>query len=210
MDQHRLAEVVYRHRGKLAIALFLVALTCLAWRRTAINLGEPMEDWFDLAGGIIALTGHALRLLALRHIGPRSRTHDLGAQLLVTQGPYAIVRNPLYLGNWLIAFGLCFFAQLTWLFVVGPAVVFLLYYTSVLAEERFLVQRFGDEYTAYCEATPRFFPRALLSRRGWQLLIAKGTQPVWRTKEYQAFLNTGALIVLIEATKGLHKIGLLL
>jgi protein-S-isoprenylcysteine O-methyltransferase Ste14 len=207
-SQQRLAELIYHHRGKVAVALFAAVLACLAWGRTVLDLGDPLEDWLDLAGGAIVLTGHALRLLALRHIGPNSRTHDLGAATLVTQGPYAIVRNPLYLGNWLIAVGLCFFAQLSWLFVVGPAVVFALYYTAIRAEEGFLRERFGAGYRAYCAATPRLFPRALLSRRGWQLLTAKGTQPVWRTKEYQAFLNTSALILLTELTEALHKIGL--
>ena len=49
--------------------------------------------------------GEALRLWAASHIGPISRTRDPGVGRLVTSGPYRFVRNPLYVGNTLMAAG---------------------------------------------------------------------------------------------------------
>lgn len=78
---------------------------------------------------------------------------------LVTDGPYSVVRNPLYLFSFLgvVGFGLA---------VENPLLALLLglsfaaYYRFVVrAEERFLAQRFGAVYAAYCEATPRWWPR---------------------------------------------------
>ena len=51
------------------------------------------------------VVGEAVRLWAASHIGPISRTRDAGVGRLVTSGPYRFIRNPLYLGNTLMAAG---------------------------------------------------------------------------------------------------------
>jgi protein-S-isoprenylcysteine O-methyltransferase Ste14 len=202
------SATICRYRDKIAIAFFLGILACLARGGKTLGLGEPAESWFDAFGCLIAALGHVLRVMALRHIGPRSRTHRLGARQLVQGGPYAVVRNPLYLGNWLIAVGLCVVAQLRWLLLAGPLVAFLLYYVVSLAEEQRLLEQFGDDYRRYCETTPRFFPRRLFTRRGWRdLLDARGPHAVFRTKEYWAFLSTATCVILIELIDALSRAG---
>jgi protein-S-isoprenylcysteine O-methyltransferase Ste14 len=189
---------ICRHRDKIAIAFFLAILACLARGGTTLGLGEPAEGWCDALGCLIAALGHVLRVVSLRHIGPLSRTHKLGALQLVQTGPYAVVRNPLYVGNWLIAVGLCVIAQLRWLLLAGP----------LLALEPRLLEQFGDDYLRYCEATPRFFPRGLFTRRGWHdLLDARGPHPVLRTKEYWAFVSTATCVILIELVETLSRAG---
>jgi protein-S-isoprenylcysteine O-methyltransferase Ste14 len=201
-----LKDAAFRYRDKIAIALFLLILAWLMWHGPTLGFGEPAEDWLDVLGLLIAVSGHALRVSALRHIGPHSRTTwYFGAQRLVKDGPYAVVRNPLYVGDWLIALGICVIAQLRWLILAGPLLAFLLYYLVALAEEQYLVEQFGAEYLRYCEATPRFFPRSLFGKRSRPTpLEGTGAHSVLRTKEYQSFLSTGACVLLIELTKYLH------
>jgi hypothetical protein len=77
---------------------------------------------------------------------------------LTQTGPYAYVRNPLYLGSILIAAGFAF-ALLSWIVALALAVMFLLIYVPVIAsEERFLRTTFPD-FDDYCRRVPRLIPR---------------------------------------------------
>lgn len=201
-------DTICRYRDKIAIAFFLAILACLARGGQTLGLGQPAETWCDVLGCSIAALGHVLRVVALRHIGPLSRTHKLGARQLVQTGPYAVVRNPLYVGNWLVAVGLCVVAQLRWLLLAGPLLALLLYYVVSLAEEQRLLEQFGDDYLRYCQTTPRFFPRGLFTRSGWHnLLDARGPHAVLRTKEYWAFMSTATGVILIELVEALYRAG---
>ena len=75
---------------------------------------------------------------------------------LVTDGVYAHVRNPMYLGMNLIAFGLGIALANDWLILFGIVLALALHYGVVRREERFLTQLFGDAYVAYMARTPRY------------------------------------------------------
>jgi hypothetical protein len=78
-------------------------------------------------------------------------------------GPYAHVRNPLYLGSMLIAAGFAV-ALMSWPFAVVLVVFFLLIYVPVIAsEEKFLRGEFL-EFEWYCARVPRLIPRLTPAR----------------------------------------------
>lgn len=82
---------------------------------------------------------------------------------LTTTGPYAFVRNPLYLGSILIAAGFAV-ALLSWPVAVALAVMFVAIYVPVIAsEERFLRATFPG-FDAYCRQVPRLIPRLTPAR----------------------------------------------
>jgi protein-S-isoprenylcysteine O-methyltransferase Ste14 len=78
---------------------------------------------------------------------------------LITEGPFSIVRNPLYLFSFIGITGIGLQAgmvTLPLLLVIG----FMLYYPKVVArEEAFLLHKFGDDYRKYMQQTPRWLPR---------------------------------------------------
>jgi protein-S-isoprenylcysteine O-methyltransferase Ste14 len=80
---------------------------------------------------------------------------------LTTTGPYALVRNPLYVGSFLIMCGFCTMINnvLTIVYVLGPIAG--LYFLQVLHEERYLAKLFPSRWPDYARTTPRFFPRSL-------------------------------------------------
>ncbi len=79
-------------------------------------------------------------------------------QELTTTGPYAHVRNPLYLGSILIAAGFAV-ALMSWPVAVALAVMFIAIYVPVIAsEERFLRATF-PAFDDYCRRVPRLIPR---------------------------------------------------
>lgn len=77
---------------------------------------------------------------------------------LLTDGPFAVVRHPRYLGALLGMVGFALICNYFWLYVVIAASIPLGWLLVVL-EERELTKRFGDEYVEYCRSVPRFFPR---------------------------------------------------
>jgi protein-S-isoprenylcysteine O-methyltransferase Ste14 len=79
---------------------------------------------------------------------------------LVTSGPYAVSRNPMYLGWSLLTLGVGVLSGSTWVVAVSPAVAAWMH-AVVGREERTLDTRFGEEFRRYRRAVPRY-----LARRG--------------------------------------------
>lgn len=87
------------------------------------------------------------------------RTGEAGA--LVRDGPYALVRNPLYVANTLLLAGATVASGLTWLLPGTVLWAISVYTLAVRYEEERLLARFGDEYRAYADEVPRWWPSRL-------------------------------------------------
>ena len=134
----------------LAIVLGLVFIGLLY---TSSSWGNgDVHDLIESFGvGLIAI-GIIGRMWCTLYIGGRKSTE------IVTQGPYSVTRNPLYVFSSIAAAGLG--AQtgsmaIAFLFMAGCAAAF---YVVILKEENFLQQEFGAPYELYKLKTPRFFP----------------------------------------------------
>lgn len=107
----------------------------------------------------IVLLGVGIRVWSTKHIGRRIPTMKKKGKELVRTGPYAIVRNPLYIGNILIATGLSILSELIWLVPFFILYFFILNHFVVLYEEKKLLSRWGDEYQTYLSEVPRWMPK---------------------------------------------------
>src|SRR4051812_1945865 len=140
----------------------IAGLAYFLWRpRGEPGPGGPSVDAaLDALGLVVAFCGQALRFYTLGQVqeGTSGQGSRLEAARLNTQGPYAHVRNPLYLGNLGICLGLLLIANDPWVYVVGLAFFFGEYHFIIRAEENFLRARFGEEYSCYLEAVPRWVP----------------------------------------------------
>ncbi len=130
------------------------------------------------------------------HIGAISRTRSDRLGPLIASGPFARVRNPLYLGNILLWMGFAVAARLLWL---APVVVLLLaleYHAIVRWEEQLLTTRIGEPYVRYTREVPRWVPsltpdtstpagttfswkQTVFSERGTLLAIGAGFVLLW-------------------------------
>jgi len=116
-----------------------------------------------ISGALLYLPGLALVLWGRLALGRNYFVSTgLGAQLfadqqLVTGGPYAFVRHPMYVGLALAAWGalLIYFTWTTVYFAVFAPLLFL----RARREEQALAAEFGEQWQAYCKRVPAFWPR---------------------------------------------------
>ena len=152
-------NLLFRYRNGLFPFIFLlVGLTM----QPRILLGSPAFDWFiRLLGAVLALSGEAIRLttIGFEYIERGGKNHQVYASKLVQGGVYALVRNPMYVGNGLIAIGMTLLtgSPLTFLVVI-PFFLFV-YQAIIAAEENYLRGKFGNEFDAYCRQVNRFIPK---------------------------------------------------
>src|SRR3954462_122122 len=151
----RAGRLLFRWRSFTPLLLAAVAVPLL-WS----SRGPASPLWL-VAGLASCILGQALRAWVLGQVpdGTSGQNEKLIATSLNTAGPYALTRNPLYLGNFGITLGLCLIAHDLRVLCVVVALFALQYRAIIAAEEQFLRARFGAEYDAWCAHVPRFWPR---------------------------------------------------
>lgn len=135
-------------------------------------------------GLALAVAGEALRIWAAGCISKNAR--------LACGGPFGFVRNPLYLGSLLIAFGYCFMSGLWWSFLLTALFYYYFYYGTIYNEEEHLRNVLGEPYVQYTNAVPRLRPRlrrytgAEAEPFTWRL--------VWHNREQQSILGVALFV----------------
>jgi protein-S-isoprenylcysteine O-methyltransferase Ste14 len=167
------ADVVARLRvpsGFLMLALFML-------------LARPARE--SIAIGIpVSLAGLLLRGWAAGHLAKN--------QQLTTTGPYAFVRNPLYVGSVFVAAGLLLAARHPLLPVVFAAVFIGVYLPVIELEEQHLRKLFGS-YNDYAGRVPLVLPRIRPAGRlsGWNSRLYR------RNEEWKALFAWAAALVFL-------------
>ena len=114
-----------------------------------------------VTGFCFVAAGEYLRLWGVAIAGSETRTTGaVGGTYLITRGPFAYVRNPLYVGNMLLyaGVGVMSNALFPWLTIVAVAYFLFQYSQIVSLEEEYLRTTFGEDFARYCSKVPRFFP----------------------------------------------------
>ena len=143
-------ELLYKYRGYTPIPFFIAG----------ILLATPREDLM-IFGALLMAFGELLRIISVGYLGVSSRAREIVAENLITNGPYAYIRNPIYTGNMFLYMGASIFAG-GWLPYLLYLVIFyfsIQYSLSVKYEESELEKLHGDEYKDYLDSVPRFYPR---------------------------------------------------
>ena len=148
----RFRRFIYSTRG----LYLLVALVVILWlkHRTGSEVSLPLY----LA--LLALAGatQIFRTWAAGFVGTTARGREVYGAALLTAGPYAHVRNPMYLGNLVITTALAVMSGLWYAPLITWAAYAFVYGNVIPYEETYLEERFGEEYEAYYRAVPRLLP----------------------------------------------------
>ena len=137
----------FKHRDKLPVPLVILMLKCSKPTKIGWLIGLPL-----------VFAGEMLRLWGLRHIGPSTRTREVSAEKLVTSGPYAHCRNPLYLANLLKVTGLTIIAGNIYFSILTLVFYLVEFIFMIDFEENFLANKFPEQHKAYTKLVPIFFP----------------------------------------------------
>jgi len=191
-----MVQLLWDYRGKrpvIAIGQFLfrfrnaifplVMLGAVLLARPHYSFGNLGKDWLvDLAGIAMILAGQTLRVITIgyEYIRRGGRDGRVYAEGLVQGGVFAHCRNPLYLGNILMAAGFLVVLGHGGLILIGVPLIVLTYAAIVSAEEDYLSRQFGDLYAAYQARVNRWIPRWHGFRRSiapmrfnWQRVLVK-------------------------------------
>jgi protein-S-isoprenylcysteine O-methyltransferase Ste14 len=144
------------------VGLAVVAAMALCIRpRPIFGRHQALGTLLSLALVVLGLAGRAW---AAGCAGRHTRLARIEAPRLITGGPYAWVRNPIYLASIFLGLGMVGLLGDPWMLVPYVAVFLFLYVSIVPAEEEFLAAQFGESYARYRANVPRFLPRLLAWR----------------------------------------------
>jgi len=163
---------------------------------------QPTASEVVLAGLAIVLIGELIRMWGVHHIGSVSRTRSERLGPLIDHGPFAKVRNPLYIGNILLWLGFAVSAQLLWL---APFVVVLLaleYHAIVRWEERLLESRMGESYRQYLQRVPRWMPSFAGRSTSGHDAAFSWTQTLYSERGTLIAIAAGYLLLFLKASVG--------
>ena len=158
---------LFKYRSNLPIIILVLgyALYCYKELHPEAYFLKGDQLWFDpyfemICFGVCAL-GLLIRVYTVGHT-PRftsgRNTDEQIAETLNTTGLYSTLRHPLYLGNFLMWWGLALLTGNIW-FNVTFILFYWLYYERIMfAEEQFLRRKFGQTYTSWAEGVPAFIP----------------------------------------------------
>jgi protein-S-isoprenylcysteine O-methyltransferase Ste14 len=154
---------LFKYRGHLPIIILLVGLLLYAY--SEYNYSGPEKFWKDpyvfLCLGV-CLLGFIIRVITVGYTPTNTsgkNTEEHMADELNTSCMYSLVRNPLYLGNFLLWLGAAMITANIW-FIIAFILFFWIYYERIIfSEEVFLRAKFGDTYLRWAEQTPTFIPR---------------------------------------------------
>jgi protein-S-isoprenylcysteine O-methyltransferase Ste14 len=146
---------------------------------------------------LISAIGLIVRCYTVGHTpaGTSGRnTKQQVAEALNKTGAYSIVRNPLYLGNFIMGLGVSLFPHLWWLVMIYVLVWWIYYERIIFAEEAFLRRKYGEEYLSWAGVTPILIPDFRLFKKSH---LGFSMRNVLK-REYNGFFAVIAILFAFE------------
>lgn len=181
-------DFFFRNRGYTPIPLAIIILTFASLKIELLPIGV-----------ILVVTGELLRLNGVRYAGGETRTLKVGASVLCSSGPFAYLRNPLYLGNVIIYAGMVLIAggEFVWILLPVTLTFFFLEYGLIISlEEETLRKKFNEEYGEYLSMVPRLIPR-VTPWKGGSETVPMTIEKTLRTEKRTLQIIGGFILLLI-------------
>ena len=187
---------LFRWRSFLPLILLALFVVALRGYRYPGGSERLHHIWIGVCL-LVGLFGLGIRAYAGGY-APRGtsgrNTRRQIADTLNTTGPYSLVRNPLYLGNFFMGLGPALFPGMWWLTLIYVLVFWLYYERIIFAEEAFLREKFGQSFLDWAARTPAFVPR-------WRHYAPSVLPFSWRTvlrREYNGLLGLIAVLFVLN------------
>jgi len=196
---------VYKNSMKIRIRIqglivFIVLLMVLIFFKTLYPYwrNEFWDEAFDTLGIVLVLFGFLFRIASRGYKAEKSQ----GGRILVKDGPYALIRHPMYFGTFLIGCGIISLLFSTWAVFLFIFIYIVIYLPVIKKEEKLLLSRFGEEYIAYRQTVSAYFPKILSVKNKNFIFRLK-----WVRKEFFSLVITLILIFGIEIAEDVRLFG---
>ena len=157
-------------------------------------------------GTLLAVFGELFRIYSVAFIGSVSRTRNTSTtgSALITSGPFAWIRNPLYVGNALITLGVALFSGQPLIMAITVLLFAFQYHCIVKYEEKLLIERFGQEYLDYMQKVPAWVPARMpsLQEVEWPETFSPALRSERRTLAAVAVMLTALMLIKGGKTSG--------
>jgi protein-S-isoprenylcysteine O-methyltransferase Ste14 len=174
------------------IILAVLVVTIFPWIFIRHNSPGFLDEVAEVFGIALILLGQIIRASSR---GFKSINSSNG-YTLIQSGPYSLVRNPMYLGIFLIGLGFVMMVFEWWATGIFLFIFSIRYILLIFQEEKKLLKLFSQEYRNYCQRVPRFIPslRAIVKLDVREYLPLK---PLWIKKEIGSIIGVlfGALLL---------------
>jgi len=165
--------------------------------------GGHWDEWIEVLGFALILLGQIIRVSARGY----KAEHSSQSQALIQDGPYQVVRNPMYLGIFLIGLGVVLAVFRWWAMVIFILIFIIRYLLLIYKEEKKLLKIFPQAYKEYRKKVPRIFP-SLANMVELDISDYLPIKIVWFKKEIGSIITLLLFVLLIESWEDIVKEGL--
>ena len=189
--------------GVIAVCagLLAVAFPALFLRPDRFTFFDHILETFGI---VFILFGQTLRASARGYKSEYSRN----GQALIQGGPYTLVRNPMYLGIFLIGLGIILLLFKLWTLCIFLLFFILRYLLLISKEECKLSLLFPQEYRDYCKKVPRIMPSFTYISKT-EISEYLPLRPSWLKKEIGSILAVLLIVLFIESWEDIRNMGIL-
>jgi len=184
----------------MVCAAIMVAFFPRFFLRSNVNSG--IEEYIEILGFSLILLGQIIRVSARGY----KAEHSCESQALIQGGPYQVVRNPMYLGIFLIGLGVVLAVFKWWAVVIFIIVFIIRYIMLIYKEEKKLLAAFPESYKDYCKRVPRILP-SLFTLTELDISEYLPIKLSWFKKEIGSILALLLLTLLVESWEDVVKYG---
>ena len=149
-------DLLFKYRGLIPVPI--IVLTIIYFY---LYGREDISDEYYLLCIIISFIGLIIRILTIGFTYFKTSGKNTKRQIarkLNTTGVYSLVRNPLYLANYINWLGIILLLSDPIIAVISTLIFIIIYREIILIEENFLLEKFNQNYQSYSNKTPRIIP----------------------------------------------------
>jgi protein-S-isoprenylcysteine O-methyltransferase Ste14 len=162
------------------------------------------DEWVEVLGFALILLGQIIRVSARGY----KAEHSHKSQALIQGGPYQVVRNPMYLGIFLIGLGVVSAIFKWWAMAIFILIFVIRYLLLIYKEEKKLLTAFPVAYREYCKKVPRIFP-SLSNMVEMDISDYLPIKIVWFRKEISSIIALLLFVLFVESWEDIVKKGIM-
>jgi protein-S-isoprenylcysteine O-methyltransferase Ste14 len=187
---------LFRWRSYIPLVVLVPTFGAM-WHYQWPHHSEALQGWWEFVCVATSLLGLLIRALTVGFVPSGTSGSNTKYQLaseLNTTGMYSVVRHPLYLGNYLIYFGIALFPRVWWLPAMTTLFFWLYYERIMFAEEEYLRRTFDRQFEEWAENTPAFIPKVWK----WKRTVLPFSLKTVLKREYSGLMGLAVVFFCLE------------